>query len=110
MNFKFLGWAQEGTHDKIWGVILLEASTINYGLNRALVSDWPTETKCATFWGRRGKKLQTKITVDDWHLYRLIQTKIDKGYQAIDQTKLNEVYPEFENDLELTAIMAMLKK
>lgn len=102
MNFKFLGWAREGTHDKIWGVILLEAPTIE--------SDWPTEVKCATFWGRRGKKLQTKITVDDWHLHRLIQTKIGKGYQAIDQTKLDEVYPEFEHDLELTAIMAMLKK
>ena len=102
-KFKFIGWCNENGHDKVWGVILLEAPSS--------VSTWngSTQSKCVTFWGRRGAKLQTKLRVDDWELYKLIESKKDKGYIDVDETKLNEVYPEFEKDLSKTAFWASFK-
>lgn len=35
--------------------------------------------------------------------------KIRKGYHKVDTTKLNEVYPEFEEDLGKTTFWAMFK-
>jgi predicted DNA-binding WGR domain protein len=90
LNFKFIGWCHEGTHDKVWGAIKLN------------------DGKVLTFWGRRGKKLQTKLAADNWDLRKLIDSKENKGYVSVDQHKLNQVYPEFENDLEKTAMWAIL--
>lgn len=99
MLYKFIGWCQEDNHDKVWGVIYLENSqTVKSGC-----------AKCVTFWGRRGKKLQTKICIDDYDLAKLIRSKTQKGYQEVNADKLNQVYPEFEADLQKTAIWAMLK-
>jgi hypothetical protein len=39
---------------------------------------------------------------------RLIHSKDAKGYREIPEDKLNEVYPEFEQDLEKTAFWATL--
>jgi predicted DNA-binding WGR domain protein len=91
IEYKFIGWCKEDNHDKVWGVI-------DIGNHR-----------CVTFWGRRGKKLQTKISDFTYEIHRLIQTKINKGYIRIDKSKLDKVYPEFEDDLEKTAVMAILK-
>lgn len=63
-----------------------------------------------TFWGRRGKKLQTKISEDsDYEHDKLIRSKERKGYQSVDEDKLNEVYPEFEKDLSKMAFWAQFK-
>jgi hypothetical protein len=35
--------------------------------------------------------------------------KQEKGYKSVDISELNEVYPEFEKDLEKTAVWASLK-
>lgn len=95
MNYRFIGWCKEGVHDKVWGAIHLDSE---YGGN------------VLTFWGRRGKKLQTKLAKDDWDLRKLIDSKRNnKGYETIDPARLEEVYPEFRNDLEKTAIWATLK-
>jgi len=91
IEYKFIGWCKEDNHDKVWGVI-------DIGNHR-----------CVTFWGRRGKKLQTKISAFDYSVHRLIATKINKGYIRIDKSQLERVYPEFEDDLEKTAVMAILK-
>lgn len=91
MIFKFVGWKKEGTSDKVWGVIQLDGP------------------KCLTFWGRRGKKLQTKETSNGWDLLKLIATKENEGYRRIDVVKLHTVYPEFQTDLEKTTMWAMLK-
>lgn len=102
MFYKFIGWCHEDNHDKVWGVIMLEDVTNS--------SSWSwTNKRCCIFWGRRGKKLQTKLSVDDRNTYNLIQSKKKKGYIEINSNKLNKVYPEFENDLEKTAVYAILK-
>jgi predicted DNA-binding WGR domain protein len=104
MNFKFIGHYYDSieNHDKVWGVIFLEKPTLS-------LWDSSTGAKCVSFWGRRGKKLQTKIVIDDRDLQKLVQAKEKKGYQEVDSKKLGEVYPEFERDLSKTAMWAMLK-
>lgn len=91
MNFRFIGWCKQGSADKVWGVINL------------------IDDQVLTVWGRRGAKLQTKVGPFDWGLNRLISKKEEKGYRSIDENELNQVYPEFQSDLEKTAIWATLK-
>ena len=104
LNFKFIGWCQDGNSDKVWGVIYLEPLP-----DRGFSFNDYTYVKTVTFWGRRGKKLQTKIGLDDWEMLRNIEAKKNKGYVEIQPDKLQSVYPEFEKDLETTAIWAMLR-
>ena len=100
LNYKWIGWCNEEGHDKVWGVIFLGKPKDNW---------FYTNEKCVSFWGRRGKKLQTKMVVDDYELEKLINSKKKKGYNEVDRTKLDEVYPEFEDDLSKTAFWAMFK-
>ena len=99
-GYEFIGWCRDPIKntDKVWGVIDLNTTPGGDG-------DY------AVFWGRRGGKLQTKIYKDanNWDIGNLIQQKQDKGYEKIDRTRLNNVYPEFEQDLEKTTVWVMLK-
>ena len=91
MKFEHIGWCREDNHDKVWGIIRLQ------------------DTKCVTFWGRRGAKLQTKIiNANSWVAEDLFIKKLRKGYVRIGQHELDNVYPGFQEDLEKTAIWAML--
>jgi hypothetical protein len=99
MKYEHIGWCKEGTSDKVWGVICLrEAETF-----------W-SKGKYLTFWGRRGTKLQTKILEGN---SREVQSsfgkKLRNGYTEVDKDRLYEVYPEFQQDLEKTAMWASLK-
>ena len=102
MNYKFIGWYQKENHDKVWGVIYLEPP------EREHYSWHGSGVKCLTFWGRRGAKLQTKLSVDNQDLYKLIDAKRGKGYRELLKSELDDVYPEFEADLEKTAIWVTL--
>jgi hypothetical protein len=99
MNYFWIGHCKEGTSDKVWGMIQLPVSE-QYGYPDYIA-----------FWGRRGKKLQTKLhrSIPNWEVSKLCDKKEDRGYNTIDVNRLEEVYPEFESDLESTAIWAMLK-
>lgn len=98
MKYKFIGWCQEGTSDKVWGVIPL------------LKENLQSENTYVIFWGRRGNKLQTKILTDSsWGIQDKIGAKKDRGYIEVDTTQLGDLYPEFESDLSKTAMWAMLK-
>jgi hypothetical protein len=98
MRYVHIGWCREGTSDKVWGAICLYHSGTSYGDN-----------KYVTFWGRRGKKLQTKIVEgNNWTINLMFIKKTDKGYKEVDKNQLDEVYPEFQQDLEKTAVWAML--
>ena len=105
MEYKWIGWMKEGSSDKVWGVItLVEEERYNNG------NFWPTPGKYCTFWGRRGKKLQTKIVEgSNYEINKMICKKTEKGYEGVDMTKLNEVYPEFDSDLKKTAFWASFK-
>lgn len=99
MRYAHIGWCHEDNHDKVWGAVCLKEPTTSYR----------DDGKFVTFWGRRGKKLQTKI-VDgsNYEINKMFGKKLDKGYQSVDKQRLDEVYPEFEEDLEKTAVWAML--
>ena len=96
MDYKFIGWNNTDGADKVWGAIYMEDRT-NF------------RSKVLIFWGRRGKKLQTKMDSEGWDLDKLIREKRNKGYKSIMDHELKTVYPEFETDLEKTTMWALLK-
>ena len=106
MKYKHIAWCKDEktNSDKVWGVILLAEDVP--------VSDaWHFNTnKYVTFWGRRGAKLQTKLwNGNDWDAKEMFLKKQNKGYDSIEVDELNEVYPEFQQDLEKTAFWATFK-
>ena len=99
INYEFIGWNNDDGADKVWGMIVL--------LNPNAQSN---ETTYATFWGRRGKKLQSKVQkFSRWDAQKLIDSKMNKGYREIYKDDINNVYPEFEKDLQKMAVWNMLK-
>jgi predicted DNA-binding WGR domain protein len=95
VNYKYIGWYSEDNSDKVWACIQLPGG------------EW--YKKFLTVWGRRGKKLQSKlIETSVSEMEKLIRSKNSKGYREIPQDRLTEVYPEFEQDLEKTAAWSML--
>ena len=96
MDYKFIGWNTTDGADKVWGAIYMEDRT-------------NIRPKVLIFWGRRGKKLQTKMDQEGWDLDKLIREKTQKGYNQIDNRHLKTVYPEFQTDLEKTTMWALLK-
>ena len=102
MKYKYIGWCKDETAnaDKVWGAICLREPTASYR----------GDGKYVTFWGRRGKKLQTKIVEGSlWDVHQPFLKKLDKGYKEIQVHQLDEVYPEFQQDLEKTAFWATLR-
>jgi hypothetical protein len=99
MRYAHIGWCHEDNHDKVWGAICLQEPTGSYR----------DDGKFVTFWGRRGKKLQTKtVEGSNYEVNKMFSKKLDKGYQSVDKQRLDQVYPEFQEDLEKTAVWAML--
>jgi hypothetical protein len=100
LDYVWIGWCREGTHDKVWGIIRLKSDDVK----------WYAPCKFVTFWGRRGHKINYKIwngTLNECN--KQIGDKQRKsGYKEISQNRLHEVYPEFEQDLENTTIFAVL--
>lgn len=95
VNYRYIGWCSTEDHDKVWACIQLNGDR------------W--HGKFLTVWGRRGKKLQSKIVESNtYEMGKLIGSKVAKGYRGIPEDKLNEVYPEFQQDLEKTAAWSML--
>lgn len=101
MDYEFIGWCrdEDKNQDKVWIVLDLSAGDVN----------WSHVRTYATVWGRRGKKLQHKVVhITGYEMDTLIRRKRDKGYNRVIKTDLDRVYPEFEQDLEQTAVWAML--
>jgi predicted DNA-binding WGR domain protein len=91
MRYEFIGWCKGDNHDKVWVAIELKQST------------W------LTVWGRRGSKLQTKLVYcSHWQMQKLINTKQTKGYRGFGKLGLDQVYPDFESDLEKVALWSVL--
>lgn len=99
MKYSFIGWCrdEETNSDKVWGIIKLSGNAYRGSY--------------VSFWGRRGKKLQTKIhkDQDDWTMFCMAEKKEEKGYQKINEHKLSTVYPDFEKDLQKTAVWSILR-
>lgn len=109
MRYAHIGWCQEDKHDKVWGIICLQEPDYSEMPTGEFVRPYG---KYVTFWGRRGATLQTKILEEDtdiWELEKMFQKKLNKGYQSVSKSRLDEVYPGFEQDLEKTAVWAALR-
>ena len=109
MDYKLVhcGWKQEGTSDKVWGIINLKQT---YSGSSSWYGD-PHRYNFLIFWGRRGKKLQFLIKEDTYVAYVSadFKKKLNKGYQEINKNRLDEVYPEFEADLDAIGFVGVLK-
>jgi predicted DNA-binding WGR domain protein len=104
VDYRYIGWCSEDNSDKVWICIQLSGGRID-----PLDYNWGGQGKYLTAWGRRGKKLQHKVVeANGYDMDKLIRSKNSKGYRKIPEDKLNEVYPEFEQDLEKTAFWATL--
>ena len=99
MEYRFIGHCYDAkeNHDKVWGAINMDEGAD------------PRSWKCnvLTFWGRRGKKLSTLLVTDTAKLNKLIYKK-RQDYTEIRKDRLDEVYPDFQADLEKTAMWAIL--
>jgi hypothetical protein len=101
MKYEHIGWCKDEktNSDKVWGVICLQEP-----------ESWGATGKYVTFWGRRGAKLQTKLWEGRaWDAEDMIEKKLVKGYKRVHKHELDEVYPEFQSDLEKTAFWATFK-
>lgn len=102
LNYIFIGqYLNTKTNsDKIWIVIELVPPATYYG-----------EGSYITAWGRRGSKYQTKVVkATTYGIRDLYQAKVDKGYKSVMKSRLDEIYPNFEKDLETTAFWTVLTK
>lgn len=100
MKFAHIGWCKEDNHDKVWGIILIREGQ---GAPYLEPNDY------ISFWGRRGAKLQTKaFKGTTWTASEMFHKKKMKGYNEVSKDQLDLVYPEFQQDLERTAIWATL--
>lgn len=100
INYEFIGWSRDEAKnsDKVWTCIFLG----QVGTDRI-------KRKYVAAYGRRGKKLQTKIyEMDQWKMNDLIRSKTKKGYKGIEPDQLDKVYPDFEKDLKKTAFWVMM--
>ena len=100
MRYEFIGWERDEAKnvDKVWGVICIDTPE----------NTW-RNGKYVSFWGRRGKKLSTKIyETPQYEMKKVWEKKHSNGYTKIHEQRLAEVYPEFQDDLEKTAVWALL--
>jgi len=110
MNYAYIGWCREGTSDKVWGIILLREHEASHLKFHPFPNYKPAYNEYLSFWGRRGAKLQTKMfSASIWEAEDMFRKKENKGYVNIPKSRLDEVYPNFQTDLEKTAMWAMLK-
>ncbi len=113
MNITFAGLKTTGKVDTVWVVI---------ELGRHQPQEWYYDYVIA--WGRRGGKLQSMTRLgycrpdleynsDRFHRYstigKLINKKLNKEYESINEARLDEVYPEFKQDLDKLAFWETLK-
>lgn len=82
IEYRWIGWMNEGTHDKIWGSFVIDKM-------------W------YTFWGRRGKRLNFKKmgTYANWDVQKLIDQKEGKGYRRVFMP-IDHIWPDFGNEIE----------
>jgi predicted DNA-binding WGR domain protein len=89
-NIDFLGWCDDGPHDKVWGAISMNR-------NQRLI-----------FWGRRGTKLSYKIkelSADKY--WDLIRDKNRSGYTRY--TYPEQIHIDLESQIKKLYVWASLK-
>lgn len=98
-KFKFIGWNTEGTSDKIWGYFIRPTQideSLPYWQRPNIDNGW----NCCIFWGRRGKAMKFKADVTGHEIEKLVRSKLNKGYNRINEAKLLEIWPTFIEEAE----------
>jgi hypothetical protein len=88
MRITTLLWCQQGTHDKLWGIVQTDDGPI-------------------TFWGRRGAQLTFKR--DHRDLYELSHQKRRKGYRSVTVEEVANATEDFEASFRKMFIKAKLR-
>ncbi len=102
IDYLYIGWCNEGKHDKVWIAIKLSTCYSDDLFFR--------HGKILTIWGRRGGKLRSKVVDDTPDIWSTMRKKRNKGYNDMSIEKLNLVYPEFAADLEKVYIFSKLSE
>lgn len=95
MEIKFIGWCrnERQNNDKVWGIAL-------HGRGESSIT-----SNYATFWGRRGKKLQKKLVeMNEYEAEKLIASKRKKGYIQFAADEADEIYDNFSKDIFMVAL------
>lgn len=92
IDFKFIGWCNEETHDKVWVAFAVG-------------------NKFYACWGARGKHLTFKEYGTGWNGQREQETvmrKKKKKYDEVDSFMLFSIFPNIEEDIEQRLTFAIL--
>lgn len=98
-SFGFIGWCNNPSenHDKIWGYFYRPTE----GYNDYSLPFWSLpQRNIVTFWARRGKAMQFKPGVENSDVYKLVRSKLSKGYEKITEKRFLEVWPSFIEECE----------
>jgi len=108
----WVGWHHDlkENKDAVWGAVTIRPSGYQDNNYCSGFAVYPPPGVYIVFWGRRGKTLRTKLHTDkqSWDMISLASKKKRDGYIKIDVGKLNDVYPEFEEDLDWAVVEVKL--
>jgi ribosomal protein L24E len=125
--FAMIGWMKTDTNDKIWGwctnkthahplnenrsprSMAWSEGYIQFRINRNF-SSWKQDAPAYTFWGKRDGSISFKTLPIGHDLEKLMQGKIEKGYNIIDKSQLVEISPKFDEIFNLAFVMHKLKQ
>lgn len=88
INYEFIGWVNEGVHDKVYVV---------FNIDNTYYSAW----------GRRGAKLQFKKCRNSYEAFSLKNKKQQK-YKPVEEFLLFTFFPNFREKVEEEVFMATL--
>lgn len=104
MKILHVGWCNKDNSDKVYAIIELQVV-------KKLHNDMPYHDTInfVRIWGPRGKSLRHKIdTMKRHEIESLFSSKVKRNYKVINESELNDLYPEFEEDLKDIGIWARL--
>lgn len=102
VNFIWIGYNKQDNHDKVWGVLTLEKFSPIYHMN--------LNKPVYIFWGGRGKSLAFKEDRMTYSITKLSASKEKRGYKEINETKLRELWPDFDETLNQRLMLHILKQ
>lgn len=98
-QFGFIGWCNDPAenHDKVWGYFYRPTP----GYDDPNVPHWnKPQRNIVTFWARRGKAMQFKAGKENSEVHKLVRSKLGKGYDRINDRRLQEIWPSFNQECE----------
>lgn len=100
---KWAGRCQYDQHDKIWGWFYY----FQQGYNK--IND--VQPICYAFWAKTGKKPSfKKHEYNKWSIQRLQHQKLSKGYNKIESSELEQIWPTIWQDIENNFVFYLLSE